>query len=246
MSTQDQSVKPALAPKHPLLLIPAFGCNERLYLPIVKQLGPFLPVQTSIFAAPRYEQMVDMALASLAGRFIVLGTSMGGRLALEVTLAAPERVAGLVIIGAGAGPTADPVAGMRRVARIAAGEQEQVIREMAEIISHMPGPRGPETKQAFTEMGCGMETEALGWQAEALAHRIDLWPRLGEITCPVLCLWGVHDQFSPAEDGRRIAAAVKNGRYVELPACGHFPSLEYPQETAAAISAWLRDNKLTA
>ncbi|MCA0432039.1 MAG: alpha/beta hydrolase [Proteobacteria bacterium] len=245
MSKQDQSGKPGMPPKHPLLLIPAFGCDERLYRPLLPNLGAFLPVQTSVFAAPRYAQMADMALATMPGPFIVLGTSMGGRVALEVTLAAPDRVKGLVIIGAGAGATADPVAGMRRATRIAGGEQDQVIREMSEIVAHLPGPRGQATRDAFYDMGSKMDRQALAMQAEALAHRIDLWPRLKEITCPVLCLWGVHDQFVPAEDGRRIAETVNNGRYVELQQCGHFPSLEYPAETAAAISGWLRDNELS-
>jgi pimeloyl-ACP methyl ester carboxylesterase len=78
-------------------------------------------------------------------------------------------------------------------------------------------------------------------QAEALARRGDLWPRLTEITCPALMLWGVHDQFSPAADGLRMSAAIGNGRYVELAACGHFPTLEYPDETAAAIDHWMED-----
>jgi pimeloyl-ACP methyl ester carboxylesterase len=76
-------------------------------------------------------------------------------------------------------------------------------------------------------------------QSDALARRGDLWPRLGEIACPALMLWGVHDKFSPADDGRRMAAALPRGSYVELPACGHFPSLEYPEETAAAIDRWM-------
>jgi pimeloyl-ACP methyl ester carboxylesterase len=59
-------------------------------------------------------------------------------------------------------------------------------------------------------------------------------------------LWGVHDRFSPAADGLRMAAAMPNGRYVELADCGHLPSLEYPEETAAAIAHWMADVKLAA
>ena len=34
---------------------------------------------------------------------------------------------------------------------------------------------------------------------------------------------------------------VQKGRYVELAECGHFPTLEYPEETASAISHWMQD-----
>ncbi len=57
-------------------------------------------------------------------------------------------------------------------------------------------------------------------------------------------LWGKHDQFSPAADGLRMASLMPNGRYVELAACGHFPTLEYPDETAAALVHWLEDARL--
>jgi pimeloyl-ACP methyl ester carboxylesterase len=57
-------------------------------------------------------------------------------------------------------------------------------------------------------------------------------------------LWGQQDQFSPAADGARFAEAVPQGRYVELNQCGHFPTLEYPGETAAIITRWLSETSL--
>jgi pimeloyl-ACP methyl ester carboxylesterase len=174
-------------------------------------------------------------------RFAILGTSMGGRLALEVALAAPERVEGLCIIGAGAGPVADQAVGLRRSTRIRNGERDKVIAEMGEMISHMPGPRGPAARQAFIDMGLGFDVEQLARQSDALAHRVDRWEQLEEVECLTLCLWGVHDKFSPAADGQRLAEAVQMGSYVELPECGHFPTLEYPDEATEAIALWLED-----
>ena len=82
-------------------------------------------------------------------------------------------------------------------------------------------------------------------QSDALAERTDLWPKLQDISCPSLMLWGVHDQFSPATDGLRFSASVPKGRFVQIADCGHFPTLEYPQETAGAMSHWLADCGLT-
>jgi pimeloyl-ACP methyl ester carboxylesterase len=59
-------------------------------------------------------------------------------------------------------------------------------------------------------------------------------------------LWGAHDRFAPAADGRRMAAAVPRGSYAELPDCGHLPSLEYPEQTAAVIDRWLAAEALAA
>ena len=222
-----------------LVFIPAFGCDERLYAPQVAALAGAWETQVIVPTADRYVGMVEDVLAKAPDHFVIMGTSMGGRVALETTLAAPERVRGLVIIGAGAGAVADPVAGLRRSARIRGGEKQQVLIEMGNMISHLPGPRGPETREAFISMGQQMDPETLARQSDALAHRTDKWARLREISCPVLCLWGVHDQFSPAADGRRIAAAVQQGHYVELAECGHFPTLEYPEAATQALKGWL-------
>jgi pimeloyl-ACP methyl ester carboxylesterase len=165
--------------------------------------------------------------------------------ALETALAAPERVQGLVVIGSGSGPVADLRAGLKRSERLRAGEAAQVAAEMGEMIAHLPGPNGPATRQAFIDMCETLGPGAMTRQSDALAMRADLRPRLHEITCPALMLWGVHDQFSPAADGLKMSAAMQRGRYVELADCGHFPTLEYPEETAAALSHWLHDTGLS-
>jgi pimeloyl-ACP methyl ester carboxylesterase len=224
-----------------LLLIPAFGCDDRLYQPQLDELrGPW-ELKVLIPDEDRYEKMVEAILAKAPETFAILGTSMGGRLALEIALAAPERVEALCIIGAGAGPVVDQAAGFRRSARIRGFEKALAIAEMAEMIAHQPGARGPATKLAFIDMATACDRDKLARQSDALAHRLDIWERLEEIECPTLCLWGEHDKFSPASDGLRIAEAVQYGSYVELPNCGHFPTLEYPAQATEAIAGWLDD-----
>jgi pimeloyl-ACP methyl ester carboxylesterase len=224
-----------------LVLIPAFGCDARLYAPQIKVLDKSFRTQIIVPLADRYEKMVAEVLQQAPDDFAILGTSMGGRLALEVALAAPERVTGLCVIGAAAAAVADPAAGLRRSQRIRSGEREQVIAEMADMIAHEAGPCGLATKAAFIEMGLAMDVEQLARQSDALAHRVDRWDELDDVDCLTLCLWGEHDKFSPTVDGLRLAEAVQMGSYVELPECGHFPTLEYPDEATEAIALWLED-----
>jgi pimeloyl-ACP methyl ester carboxylesterase len=224
-----------------LILIPAFGCDARLYHPQIKALEGIIRVQTVIATATRYEDMVVEVLKQSPDSFAILGTSMGGRLALEVALAAPDRVTGLCVIGAGAGAVADSAAGLKRSQRIRAGERDQVITEMSRMVAHEAGPRGPATRQAFVDMGTSIDMERLARQSDALAHRVDRWDELDAVEALTLCLWGAHDKFSPAADGLRLAEAVQMGSYVEIPDCGHFPTLEYPYESNEAIALWLED-----
>lgn len=224
-----------------LVMVPAFGCDERLYA----EIAPLLPsnvLSTTIIAdGDSIAHCVEQVLAQAPETFVILGTSFGGRVALETALAAPARVRGLIVIGSGPGAVADPRAGWRRSERLRAGEADQVAAEMGDMIAHMEGPRGAAARDAFIEMCASAGAGVMTRQSDALAKREDLRPRLGEIACPALMLWGVHDKFSPATDGLKMSAAIPNGRYVELADCGHFPTLEYPDETAAAIDHWLED-----
>ena len=229
-----------------LIMIPALGCDDRLYAGIAPLLPSNVLASTIIPDSGSFASCVAQVLAQAPERFVILGTSFGGRVAMELVLAAPERVSGLVVIGAGPGPVADPVAGVKRSERLRGGEFEAVNAEMGAIIALLPGLRGPATREAFLSMCRTQGANLMARQSDALAKREDLWPRLQEIACPALMLWGVHDQFSPAADGLRMSAAVQRGRYVELADCGHFPTLEYPDETAAAIAHWLIDAGLAS
>lgn len=227
-----------------MVLIPALGCDARLYAPILPLLPKSVGVETVIPDRDSFADCVEQVLSMAPENFVILGTSFGGRVAMELALIAPERLRGLVVIGAGPGPVADPVAGRRRSERLRGGLFEQVVTEMAAIISYVPGPNGIATQHAFKAMARTQGALLMARQSDALAKRTDLWPRLEEIACPSLMLWGERDPFSPAADGLRMAGAIGQGRYVELAECGHFPTLEYPEESAAAIGHWLADNGL--
>jgi pimeloyl-ACP methyl ester carboxylesterase len=227
-----------------LVMIPALGCDGRLYAEIVPRLSEVVTPISIVADSDQMGGCVQQVMARAPEKFIVLGTSFGGRTALEVAFAAPHRVKGLVVIGAGAGVAADPSGGFRRAERLRGNEFEKALTEMADMVSHMPGPNGPQARGSFIAMGHELGGALMARQSEALAGRADLWPRLGEITCPALMLWGREDQFSPAADGLKLATSLPIARYAEISACGHFPSLEAPEETADILLHWLHDVKL--
>ncbi|MBC8038142.1 MAG: alpha/beta fold hydrolase, partial [Rhizobiales bacterium] len=176
-----------------LIVIPAFGCDERLYGKIAPALRKIVNFRTMIADRDTFEGCVSQILDRAPERFVILGTSFGGRAAMEVALAAPGRVIGLIVIGSTAGPPPDPAAGLRRSARLRSGEVEGVVAEMAAMISHLPGSNGAAARDAFIAMARTQGAELMARQSDAMAKRSDLRPRLSSITCPALMLWGVHD-----------------------------------------------------
>jgi pimeloyl-ACP methyl ester carboxylesterase len=226
-----------------LVMIPALGCDGRLYADILPRLSSVVEPVTIVADKDTLTGCVQQVLERAPEKFIILGTSFGGRTALEVAFAAPHRVQGLVVIGAGPGVAADPSAGFRRTERLRGKEFESVVTEMADMVSHMPGPNGAKARNAFISMAQKQGGALMARQSAALSKRVDLWPRLGEIACPSLMLWGREDKFSSAADGLKMSTSLPHGRYVEISECGHFPSLEAPEETADIILHWLQDSK---
>ena len=226
-----------------LVMIPALGCDGGLYADILPRLSGVVDPVTIVAGRDTMAGCVQQVLEQAPEKFIILGTSFGGRAALEVAFAAPDRVQGLVVIGAGAGVAADPSAGFRRAERLRGNEFENAVTEMADMVSHMPGPNGAKARSSFISMAQKLGGALMARQSEALAKRADLWPRLGEIACPSLMLWGREDKFSPAAEGLKLSVATGHGRYAEISGCGHFPSLEAPEETADVVLHWLQDSK---
>ncbi len=59
------------------------------------------------------------------------------------------------------------------------------------------------------------------------------------VSCPVLVVHGERDRLVPVSAARGAARAYPNWSLAELPDVGHVPQLEAPQETAAAVTEWL-------
>jgi pimeloyl-ACP methyl ester carboxylesterase len=229
-----------------MVMIPALGCDAGLYAEVAAGVQDVVRPRTVVATQTSVAGCVAQVLAEAEERFIVLGTSFGGRVALETALAAPRRVAGLVVIGAGAGAPSDPAAARQRISRIHSGDFAGAVRDLADHVSYLPGPLGKATRQAFTAMAERQGGDLLADQTQAMASRGDSTPRLAEVAMPALMLWGRNDEFSPARDGQALAAAMAQARYVEIADCGHFPSLEAPAETIAILQHWLQDSGFTS
>lgn len=63
---------------------------------------------------------------------------------------------------------------------------------------------------------------------------------LHRLSIPTLILWGSHDRLVPLDSGRRLHEALPKSELHILPATGHAPQEESPQETATLIQAFFQ------
>jgi pimeloyl-ACP methyl ester carboxylesterase len=220
----------------PLVMLPAMLCDADLYRAQIESLGQPLIL-------PQAETTLDDAARSVLGqappRFALAGTSAGGNLALEIVAQAPERVAGLWLMGSNPGCSADPDGARRQNERVRAGELDTVIEELAARAVHVPGPRGKEAAATFRRMAQRTGPERFVRQNEAMIGRADRWGALDALRVPTLLLWGRYDQFSSVERAQEIAAGVASARLIVLDDCGHLPTLEHPEASTRAAREWL-------
>ena len=59
---------------------------------------------------------------------------------------------------------------------------------------------------------------------------------IGTITCPLLAIQGLDDEYGTLEQIRGIARRVPQTRLLELPACGHSPHRDQPEAVIQAVA----------
>ncbi|MES2399858.1 MAG: alpha/beta hydrolase [Pseudomonadota bacterium] len=217
----------------PVVFIPALLCDERLYADVITALGDRIDAKVMMSPKPHIEESAADILARAPEKFVLAGSSYGGVLAMHIALVAPERVTALWLLGC------DPGAPRPGGPNLAAGLEaapDKVIELLSTLVVHRTAI-GPA--QSFKSMAQAVGGTAGATQARAAAARTDITPRLGELSMPVLALWGQEDALVAASVGRGLAQALPDGRFYELPGCGHLPTLEKPVESAAHFEAFL-------
>lgn len=179
-------------------------------------------------------------LARSPERFTLCGYSLGGRVALHVALAAPERVARLVLVSASAGISDDAErAERRRADRALADELERApFEEFIERWRAQPlfAAEPPAVGALAREDQRRNRPDALAAVLRGIGtgEMEPLWDRLGELAMPVAVLVGERDAKFLAL-GRRMVERLADAELIVL-AGGHGLPLENPRGVSGALA----------
>jgi len=204
-----------------------------------KQIEHFRAERTCAVAdLTRSETMPGLAKDALAaapeGRFVLIGHSMGGYVALEVMRQAPERVERLALLNTHARPdSAESTENRRRLMALAEKDFPAVIEALLpklvrpEHLGHRSGK--------ITEMALGVGKEAFLRQEKAIIARIDSRPHLGAIRCPTLVIAARDDQLMPVEILKELADGIPGARLEIVESSGHMAAIEQPDAVTALL-----------
>ena len=188
-----------------------------------------------------FDACVDDILVAAPPRFALCGYSLGGRLALHVGLAAPERVERLVLVATTAG-IADPGERAARRAsdeRLAAFAESATIEAFADRWTAQPLFAGtpPDAARWWREDLVRNDPRALAAVLRGLGTgaMAPVWDRLGELTMPAVVMAGARDA-KYVELASALVAALPRAVLVVVPDAGHGLPREAPEAVARAIA----------
>ena len=176
------------------------------------------------------------------GRCAVIGAGFGAEVALELALAAPDRVDLVVLSGANPAPGHPSYDDVLRAAEARGAEQGRLAARYGTGRAGVLAAEehsGTFLRESVRERYRGIEADGFAAAHEALAAREDLLPRLAALAAPALVVAGEADPLLPA--ARLLAEALPDGRLVTIDGCGRGAPFVAPRAFEGALGAFLGD-----
>jgi pimeloyl-ACP methyl ester carboxylesterase len=174
-----------------------------------------------------------------------VGSSAGGGVALDAAIAAPERVAGLVLLAPAISGAPEPEldADIARFDRlldqaIKAGDLDEQNR--LETWLWLDGPAQPEGRVGGPARSLLLDMNRLrlgnAVPEDAGASGTDAWSQLHRVNTPATVACGDLDVSFLVARSRELADRLPYGRHQLLPSMAHLPQLENPAAVAGVIT----------
>lgn len=199
------------------------------------------------YTIPTHAGSIRGLLDALAiDRAILVGNSMGGLVALETALLAPDRVAALVLANA-AGASRFPIERLpvdpRRLVGlpIAIRPPDKIVESYVRFLFVAPAGWGidhslAKSKETLARDDYPAQANAFLRSAVGIFES-DVSKRLDAVRCRTLVVWGEGDRLLPKETPEvfgRIPGAV----VVRFAGVGHVPQMEAPERFDATVAAF--------
>jgi 3-oxoadipate enol-lactonase len=241
----------------PVVLIHGHPFDRNMWAPQLRELAadfrlvaPDLPgygVSPPLGATTTMRELAEAVLALLdeleVRRATVVGLSMGGLVTMELALAHPERVAGVVLAATTAAPVTPQEAAKRR-ATADEIERSGMLMHALDMAAKVFGPAArtdPDLIEAVFRMMIHTTPAGAAAALRGRAERPDYSRLLRELRVPSLVVAGDHDHWGPEPVVEQLVHALPDPRVLRLPNVGHLPNLEAPGEFNAALRSFVAD-----
>ncbi len=165
---------------------------------------------------------------------------MGGMVAQELALAAPERVATLTLVATSCGGTQSKATSAEVVqaltAAVLSGSREHVLKTGFQILFSAAFAADAANYQPFADAAAvhpATLNTLLDHQSAVVTH--DAYGRIRGLAPPTLVVHGTEDRMLEAVNGDLIASMVPGARLELLDGAGHLVFWERPEQVAQLV-----------
>lgn len=225
-------------PNHPLVLVPALGCDERLWTPVAERLSDEVDCRIIRGEGDSVQTLADSVLAQAPQTFLLAGISMGGYVALEIVARHAGRVRGLALLNTSAVAASED---KRRssasvIDLVESGDFDRAV----ELVSGSVAPTRADVTALAAAMARDLGPEVSIAHQRAVMDRPDRTGDLHRIDQQTIVVAADADAITPLELGRDLAAGIVGAELVVLDGIGHLSVLEDPDRVADALKPWLK------
>ncbi|KZD20483.1 alpha/beta fold hydrolase [Tardiphaga robiniae] len=182
------------------------------------------------------EDVLEVYRALEIDAAILVGLSMGGTVAQSFTLAYPERVRALVLVGAtphGLGADVNVKNVLKAI------DELGVVVASQNVIERSFGSAAGSRLIEFAKNEVAQTPTFVAREAIASLNASDSRPRLQEIRVPTLVVVGDEDIITPPSESKALAEGILNSQLEIVTKAGHFPMLEQPVAFNLLLGAFL-------
>ncbi|MCV7229693.1 alpha/beta fold hydrolase [Mycolicibacterium komossense] len=231
-----------------LVFLHYWGGSKRTWQPVIDR----LPATTAVLAydqrgwggsagAPGPYGLAQLAADAehvLAGlgydRVVLVGHSMGGKVAQMVAARRPRGLVGLVLVAPAPAAPAAMTAQLQELTSRAYDDEQAVQQSVDHMLTEIALPADVRRQIVEDSLSAGDEAK-YSWPTTGLAQ--DVSAGVGAIGVPTLIVAGEHDKVEPPALLRaHVLSLIPQATMTVLAGTGHLSPLEVPDQVAAAIT----------
>lgn len=230
--------------KESIVFLSGLLCNETVWEDVSKELKNTYDVSIISFqGCDSIEMMAKKVLDTAPESFILIGHSMGGRVALEVFNQASNRITKIGLFNTGVHAKSEAeVQGRQKLLDLAKSEGiKSVVKQWLSPMMSKSSLENTLLMEKLEKMSNSYSVYEFFKQIHALINRPDAKNVLPLIDIPTLLLSATEDKWSPISQHEQMQEYIKNSTLAIIENASHMAPVEQPKLVCKAIIDWLEN-----